>query len=210
MKQRWQRFWGHSKRMGVYPQHPLWYSMERVLLLADALFLPEILTTFHRLFKWNSRRLNARERALARSVFGDIIDIQRVRMDERSYIGCRQGRFAYVSFNLINSWGPLTDAHFIHELVHVWQFQQFGSVYIPRALWAQRTKEGYDYGGYEAVRMAAEQGRGLDLFNFEQQGDLIADYFCLKNNLKPRWCQPDPACLACFEQVVSTACLNRR
>lgn len=159
----------------------------------------------NRLFKPNTRLLSEREIALARSIFGEAIDYQKVRMDERSHIGCRQYRFAYVGFYFINSWGKLSDPVLIHELVHVWQYQRLGSVYIPRALWAQCTPEGYNYGGISTLQRAIEQGKSLTDFNYEQQGDIVADYFCLKNGWKPRWCGADKTYLPVFEAIIYKA-----
>jgi len=162
----------------------------------------------NRIFKPNTRRLTAREIALARTVFGETIDYQKVRLDEKSFVGCRQFRFAYVGFYFINSWGKLSDPVLIHELVHVWQYQRLGSVYIPRALWAQRTPKGYNYGGISALKKVLEQ-HGPEVrasvflsFNFEQQADIVADYFSLKNGWKPRWCEADKSYLPVFEAIV--------
>lgn len=174
-------------------------------MLADCLLFPEILTALNRFFKPETRRLTAREVALARSVFGENVDYQKILLDDCSHIGCRQRHFAYVGFNVINCWGKLSDAHFIHEIIHVWQYQKHGSVYIPRALWAQRTPAGYNYGGVKALQKAIEQGRGLDAFNYEQQGDIVADYFCLMNGLKPRWCEPDPIYIPIFKYITKSS-----
>ncbi|MBV6439104.1 MAG: hypothetical protein DYG98_11285 [Haliscomenobacteraceae bacterium CHB4] len=206
LKIRWQRLIrqrGHIE--GVTPGHPVnvaWRLLEAAFLLADLLHFPELLMLLNRIAKPNTRGLTPREIALARSVFGEAIDYQKVRLDERSFIGCRQFRFAYVGFNFVNSWGDLSDPHFIHEMVHVWQYQRLGSVYIPRALWAQRTAEGYDYGGIAALQQAVEQGKSLADFNYEQQGDIAADYFCLKNGWKPRWCAANKAYLPVFEALI--------
>ncbi len=172
-------------------------------MLADCLYLPELLVGLHQFFKPNTRKLTLREIALARSIFGESIDYQKVRVDEQSIIGCQKHQFAYVGFYVINAWGPLSDPHFIHEMVHIWQYQRLGSVYIPRALYAQRTREGYDYGGIAGLRWMAEQKRGLADFNFEQQGDVVADYFCLREGYQPRWCTGQEQCLADFEQVLA-------
>ena len=185
-----------------HPATAPWRLLETTFLLADLLFFPEILMLLNRVFKPNTRRLTEREIVLARSVFGKTVDYQKVRVDERSHIGCRQYRFAYVGFHFVNSWGKLSDPHFIHEMVHVWQFQRLGSVYIPRALWAQRTPEGYNYGGISSLKKAAEQGKTLADFNYEQQGDIVADYFCLKNGWKPRWCAANSAYIPIFESLV--------
>ncbi|MEZ4980965.1 MAG: hypothetical protein R2769_05130 [Saprospiraceae bacterium] len=46
----------------------------------------------------------------------------------------------------INSYGSIQNDVLVHEMVHVWQYFEKGLVYIPRALWAQKTNEGYNYG----------------------------------------------------------------
>ena len=189
----------------VTQSHPAtlsWRVLESFFRLADWLLFPEFLMLLNRIFKPNTRRFTKREIALARSVFGETIDYQKVRLDEKSFIGCRQFRFAYVGFYFINSWGKLSDPVLIHELVHVWQYQRLGSVYIPRALWAQQTPEGYNYGGISALKKATEQGKALTDFNYEQQGDIVADYFALKNGWKPRWCEADKSHLPVFEAIL--------
>jgi len=209
---RWKRLKAHfrgrfedgstGRGPAAYPSTRTWRLLEAGFLLADLVFVPEILLSLNRLFKPNTRRLNEREIAVARAVFGETIDYHKVRIDERAMTGCRQYGFAYVGFNCINCWGKLSDAHFVHEMVHIWQFQTLGSRYIPRALWAQRTPEGYNYGGVQALQQALREGRGLSGFNFEQQGDVVADYFCLQNGLQPRWCDANPAYLPVFEAIV--------
>lgn len=210
LRMRFQRIAQHlrslpQKRVRETNSHPdtlTWRIFETTFYFADLLFFPDILMFLNRIFKPNTRRLTEREIALARSVFGDAIDYQKVRVDERSHIGCRQYRFAYVGFYVVNAWGQLPDPILIHELTHVWQYQRLGSVYIPRALWAQRTAAGYDYGGTEALSQALSQGKSLTDFNYEQQADIVADYFCLKNGWQPRWCAADKAHLTNFEMLV--------
>lgn len=193
---------GRTKQQGIHPRHFFWQVMEALLLLADILFIPEMLMALNRVAKPNTRRLTEEEIALARSVFGKNLDVEKVRIDDRAQVGCRKYHFAYVGFCVVNSWGKLGPAIFLHELVHVWQFQQSGSVYIPRALWAQRTPMGYDYGGLPAIQKAAGEGRGLEAFNFEQQGDVVADYFRLRVGEQPRWCAGDASALPWFEALM--------
>lgn len=177
--------------------------MESILLLADCLGVPEILLWLNRACKPGTRPLCARERALAETVFGKNLPYDRIRIDERSHIGCRHYRFAYVGFTCINSWGALRDPHFIHELVHIWQYEQVGSAYIPRALHAQRSKAGYHYGGPEALQAALEAGKDLRHFNYEQQGDIVADYFCLLHGYTPLYCPADRRYLSLFQAVIA-------
>jgi len=148
--------------------------------IIDVIFLPEIYEITMEIFKWNTRFLTHREVELARSVFGNSILPELVRIDNRSVSGPKQGRFAYVSFQTINCYGHMSDRILIHELVHVWQFLQFGSMYIPKAILAQRSKEGYNYFRTAGLmNMKLRNGR-LYHFNFEQQGDIVMDYFNMK------------------------------
>lgn len=185
-----------------YPATLPWKLLEMAFRLFDLLLIPQILTLLNNLIKFNTRRLNDREIAIAKSIFRHRINYEYVRIDEKSFLGCQQYRFAYVGFRVINCWGSLPDQLLIHELVHVWQYQVFGSVYIPRALYAQRTNAGYNYGGGEAIKNAAMEGLSLIDFNWEQQADIVADYYCLQNDLKPRWCKPDKSYLPYFQRIM--------
>lgn len=167
--------------------------METPYLLLDMLCVPEIYETLADWLKWNSRPLNAQERALLLPLFGDSIDYDRIRIDERAFIGPPQWKICYVSFFTVNSWGPMHEALLIHEVVHVWQFQRLGSVYIPRALKAQMSQAGYNYGGAPRVANLARMGATLHDFNLEQQADLIADYWRLTHGRTPGWGPAGPA-----------------
>lgn len=141
----------------------------------------EIINTL--LLKKNSRGLSDGEKFLARLVFGNAIPLELVRIDESARIGTRSTGVVYVSGFTINSWGPFPEAILIHELVHVWQYCQQGAPYIPRALRAQRTPMGYNYGGLNALQRASH----ISEFNLEQQGDLVMDYFLLIQERKASW-----------------------
>lgn len=212
MQKRWKRLLRHFSpsasdgAAGTYPDHIGWRTMEFFLLLADCFCFPEFLLLLNGLLKRNTRRLTQREIETARLIFKEHIDYQKVRIDERARIGCRPYHLAYVGFNCINCWGPISDPHFIHEMVHVWQFQQQGSVYIPRALFAQRTREGYDYGGIAGLAGK----RRLQDFNYEQQGDIVADYYRLLHGLKPRYCPADTAYIGVFQKMISESFTTSR
>lgn len=64
----------------------------------------------------------------------------------------------------------------MHELTHVWQYQQIGWGYLLKAIRAQM-KEGYAYGGAEKLREYRAGGKTLFDFNLEQQGDIVRDYY---------------------------------
>ena len=134
-------------------------------------------------FAPSSRPLSTRELALLKPYFGNSVPYDLIRIDERAHIGPRTGRFCYVSFHTINSWGRMSDATLVHEVVHVWQYTHRGAAYVPRALRAQRSEMKYNYGGLVALDEAYE----LEDFNYEQQADIIEDAFRLANGYQAQW-----------------------
>ncbi len=177
----------------------LHWSIELAIYTLELFGLGEIYESVSDFVKYKTRPLSEKEISTAKEVFGNAINYERVRIDEGSYIGPKQKHFCYVSFYLINSWGPMQESTLIHELVHVWQYEKFGAVYMARALRAQRTPMGYNYGGLEALR----KGNKLTAFNMEQQGDIIADYFRIKRGYKPRWGEGGQKDLAVYEKYVN-------
>ena len=171
-----------------------------VIYCLELVGIGEFYQTIAEIIKFNTRPLSTREIELAQTIFGDNLNYELIRWDKKAYFGAKKMKIAYVSFHTINSWGDLRADIFIHELVHVWQYEKMGAVYIPRALAAQKTKEGYNYGGIEALQKYAY--KGLSAFNLEQQADIIADYFRIKNDMKPEWSRGTKADLAVYETYV--------
>jgi len=90
---------------------------------------------------------------------------------------------AFTTFHTVNM--PSSGGHsrehldlLVHELVHVFQFEILGSVYIWQALRAQRT-DGYDYGEPEQLREDRKNGKRYRDYNREQQGQIAQDYYGL-------------------------------
>ncbi len=131
----------------------------------------------------NTRPLTAEEFRLLEPIFGQSIPYDLIRIDERAYVGPSWASFYYVSFHTINSWRPMNAPTLVHEVVHIWQYTHRGAAYIPRALYAQTTELGYNYGGLEPLR-ANQQ---LEDFNYEQQADIIEDAFRLANGYQAQW-----------------------
>jgi hypothetical protein len=82
---------------------------------------------------------------------------------------------AYVTLHTINFEKSIPDHILAHEMTHIWQYRKHGSIYITEALYAQRWGGGYDYGGLEGLKANAE--KGLKAFNFEQQAEIVEDFF---------------------------------
>jgi Ca2+-binding RTX toxin-like protein len=128
------------------------------------------------------RAMTSEEMSVAESVFGTSLRFDRVRLDEHSLLAWI-GR-THTTGHIINSTVDISDDVMIHELVHVWQYEQEGSVYLPEAGAAQ-AGDGYEYGEVAGLRTAIAEGKGFASFNREQQGQIVQDYYVRITNA--RW-----------------------
>ena len=179
-----------------------YWLLEVLIAFLEVFGIGEIYETICDFSKPKTRPLHAWEVKMAKEIFGENIQYHRVRVDESAYLGPRQQKLCYVSFYIINSWGAMRNSTLIHELVHVWQYENMGAVYMPRALWAQSTLEGYDYGGVDMLKLFLLKNKTLYDFNLEQQGDIIADYYNLKKGYAPRWGRATAANLPIYEKII--------
>jgi hypothetical protein len=128
-----------------------------------------------------SRAMTAGEIAMSKRVFSDSVDYAKVRVhnDEYLWFGLQDDNTAMTPngemyFNPVRfkedfSASVVSDRHwFMHEMVHVWQYQLGYSV-----KWngLQRWKLQYTY--------SLEPGKRLCDYDMEQQGEIIADYFAI-------------------------------
>ena len=144
------------------------------------------------------RPLTAAEMAEARKVFGNAIDLNRVKLgfaklpgDVLRYVNVELPR-AFTTMYLLN-FGPGAKVDMqtiIHELAHVWQGVQEGPLYMTRALEAQIEagldalfhKGKYDDSASYRVTEAdlAANGGDLKKFNPEQQATIVEFYWIRK------------------------------
>ena len=132
------------------------------------------------------RKLTYGEKHLAKSVFGNSINYNIVNIYREAWAGIipvpKQRAMTprgNIYFHPINysyksnfyASNFQSRALFIHEMTHVWQHQTTGWV-IPKAVLA---------GGVYEYRLA--WGKGLSMFNIEQQGNIVMDYFLLKSGV---------------------------
>ena len=96
-----------------------------------------------------------------------------------------------MSFHTINFDTEIPDPILVHEMVHIWQYGQIGAAYISEAFWAQKWGGGYNYGGLEPLKMHSD-GLKLKAFNFEQQADIIEDYYRWTQHIPLQWAANDP------------------
>lgn len=184
---RWKRFLRHL----LYPlwKHPLHLSVKSPYVyvgdlfyyILDLIFISDLYITINKIIKPNIRKLNETELLIANSFYGGKINFEDVIIDDKSWFLTRKFNFAYVSFNLINYWDNIADHVFIHELIHIHQYDKFGIVYIFRALLAQSSKEGYNYGGHQGLKKAIKDNKSFYDFNFEQQAAIIEHYYLITN-----------------------------
>ncbi len=126
------------------------------------------------------------EIALARSIFGDAVDYDKVTIRRKKWFpfqprGITMAPRGHIHFH------PLGDAycddfshenvfrqaHFIHEMVHVWQAQKHGSWWLvfSRMPWAP-----YGY--------SLKPGWPLERYGIEQQAEIVRHAFMLRNGVR--------------------------
>ena len=136
----------------------------------------------------DSRALTATEIAYARDVFRDTVDYSEIRITRDSMYSTSAPLTIGNTIHLKSSWGhfqgdglDLTDVGretLIHEMAHVWQYQNGGLAYIPLSLIAQfgAYVSGGERGGAYDWREADRQGTPWEQWNPEQQAEAVEDY----------------------------------
>jgi hypothetical protein len=114
----------------------------------------------------------------AAQFYGPSIDFSLVKVKTTSVSG---GGRAWTADNTIRFARGRGDLKmFIHELAHVWQYQN-GNRQLVRGLAEQvgslLGKDPYDYGGGAGIEAAAGAGVGLSSFSNESQAQIIEDYW---------------------------------
>ncbi len=152
------------------------WVVDLLFYIGDLLFLPEVYELVFIIIKGGVRPISSEEKIIAKKYFGSALDLRFTKINAKMTKMARAKAHAFVSFHVIHYSKELSIPILIHELVHIWQFQRYGSVYIFRALMAQKSKEGYDYGGAEALYAGMLKNQKFTDYNFEQQGEIFEDY----------------------------------
>lgn len=180
-----------SKGMSEWFMDLLFYCLD-LILIPDAIdltltwILPKI------------RLLNEEEKKYINKYFNSQVDTSNIRISYRIPDWIEKLAVAFVTFNTIHFSERISLPIFIHEVVHIWQYQKFGSVYIYRALKAQNSTEGYNYGGLENLYSKMLNNYIFTDFNFEQQGEIFEDYCRLRESESNQ----NPIAQASFEYFV--------
>lgn len=136
----------------------------------------------------DGRRLTGGEVALARSVFGDAIDYDAVRVRHRKWIFFQPRQIVMAPMGHLH-FHPRGDVYcddfscpakdelrakglFIHEMTHVWQAQQRGRWYLVLMRHPFAT---YDY--------SLKPGWPLHRYGLEQQAEIVRHYWMLKQGM---------------------------
>jgi hypothetical protein len=160
--------------------------MEAICRFLDIIRAPSVLEKVWHLLTSVSI-LSPSELAAAATVLGvNAIRYNKVRVAEGrilSVIFKFNRNRAFTLFHTINfpkkSWCSRAELDMIvHEMVHVFQFEKIGCLYIPQALRAQM-REGYDYGGWQQLENDWAVGKHFHDYNREQQGKIAQDYYNL-------------------------------
>ncbi len=183
---RWKRFWSHitgaEKEFGFAYRgasaavRGLFWIVELVLRGLELFLVFDLVQI---LITWRSsvHPLSAYDRSLAAAILGDSRYLDLIQYNDRSLFCKNTSVIAFVSGFVINFWTVISDDVLVHELIHVWQYDRVGIVYVPRALYAQRTEENYNYGGVKTLLQEIKEGKAINQYNYEQQAQIIQDFF---------------------------------
>ena len=132
------------------------------------------------------RSLTPGEIALARSVFGDAIDYDAVKIRRRKWFPFQPRKVTMAPRGHIHfhphgdvycedfATAPIfRQALFIHEMVHVWQVQQKGRWWL---IFNRLPWEPYEY--------SLRPGWPLERYGVEQQAEIVKHAFLLRNGVK--------------------------
>jgi len=164
-----------------FPYLVLEWFFSLFLYVTDLCLFPEILCSVFLILKRKVRGLTPKEREIKASLFHGKLKLPILINSSANWM-TNKGKYAFVSFYFINSFGEMKESTYAHELIHCFQFSRYGSPYIVRALMAQRTKSGYDYGGIQRLTELYSYQKSQGHLNYEQQGEVLADYFILLNS----------------------------
>lgn len=116
------------------------------------------------------RGLSETERHVLAPIFGESVDLNCVKLREGVRGPVNASRRAFVIENSIyfpREYLPLRTHILVHEVCHVWQFQNGGHAYIGDSVHAQLLGDGYE------LEKGLLQGKSWPELNAEQQATLV-------------------------------------
>lgn len=138
------------------------------------------------------RPLTKGEVALAKNVFGDAIDYTRVTITEGQFVPFQPKGTAMAPEGNLYMYGcyqddyskgdVYTQGHFIHEMTHVWQFQN--KILQPIAAAIELNLQ-YKFNYMASYQYTLDGTQDLLAYNMEQQASIVQDYFVLTHGGRP-------------------------
>jgi hypothetical protein len=137
------------------------------------------------------RPLTKGEIALARTIFADSVDYTTVTVSDQKFLGISflpEGTAMAPNGNLFMpgcyrddyaAEGTVWQSIFLHEMTHVWQYQNKVLNPIPAAA-KLAVKHKFNY--QAAYEYALDGKKDLLDYNMEQQAAIVQDYFAMKQN----------------------------
>jgi hypothetical protein len=153
-------------------RRPSWWMPESPTVNIAALQMQDVLVG-------SSRGLTDREKTVARGVFQESVDLERVRIGTTNVLAAPT-----TLGNLIRVKGRISDDTLVHELTHVWQYQTSGLRYLSCAL-AGQVQGAVLHGDRDWTYEFDPQRRGTHLADYgpEQQAQIVQVAF-LSNKLE--------------------------
>ncbi len=163
-------------------------SLKRLFLKPFSAYVFKQSAPFMNVFRPTCRTLTVGEAALARSVFGENLDLATIRLCSsrlilKNYAMSPNGSVYFHPEDLVDDFSVLSlelQSWLIHELTHVWQVQQ-GMKVVRRALLNRR------------YRYVLKEGKAFLQYGIEQQAQMVQDWFLRNARNEP--CADLKACL---------------
>lgn len=139
-----------------------------------------------------NRHLTAGEIALCKTVFGTSIDYAKVTVHPTRFLPFQPSGCSMAPNGHLYMYGTFKDdytaegaewrTHFMHEMTHVWQYQN--KVLDPIMAAIELTiRSGFNYMAGYAYKL--EAGKDLVSYNMEQQASIVEDYYALTRESNP-------------------------
>ena len=145
--------------------------------IIDVVGGPELYQLGVSMIRPRMRYLTFKEYDIVASFYNRLLTKDMVWINDRENWLTKNMAHAFVGCSIVHFQKAIKDHILIHEMVHVLQFYRYGSVYINRAVRAQLSDRTYDYGGVYGLQEAHQMGKAYSAFNFEQQAQIIEDYY---------------------------------
>lgn len=124
---------------------------------------------------FNKRPLSESELALLSPLYASSVDFKKIRIKYGGpltwiFPGVTIGNTISFPKHAYDEQDRKDQALLVHEVCHVWQYQNFGIRYIPRSLWELLTQR-------DAYVIHYEASKSFRDYDVEEQCEIMAEYF---------------------------------